>query len=1267
MPPDLPTKGPRRAVRIGKYDVLAHIATGGMGAVYRAVDTELGREVALKVLAPETAAKPATLERFRREARHSAKLHHENIVTLYECGEANGTYYLAMEFVDGVDLHDYIDRKGQLDPEEARQILIQAAQALDHAHKQNIVHRDIKPSNLLLTQREGRQVVKLTDMGLAREINETESRVTRDGSTVGTVDYLSPEQARDSSAADIRSDMYSLGCTAYHMLAGKPPFPSGGLAERIYKHIQAEPPDIRQLNLQVSDTFWVLLKRMLAKDPARRYQTPAALLKDLLQLDSVAGPGPRRDVESELIAIEEPATEGPPRAPAQEKVKEKKPPSDPEPQRLSAAPKRAASRPARRTREQADPVERSAAKVRPTLTRRNPWPWVAGAAIGVLLLSAGVGLALWLMARPHPTPPDEVPPVVIQPPPVHDPEWEVLRVAPRLLVENSKPSTPKSRWPWLHPSLAAWDAEPLRREFEQPWSGQPALPTDTPVLRVARNPRGGGEQFESLAAAVATTAPGRTAIIEIHDNGPLFELPATAADRSLIIRAGKGYRPLLVWDVERARANGPLPTAFLSVSRGNLSLEGIDLVLGGADANAPLPGGLLQVTDGDFLARECTFSVAGKADASVTLLRFEGTNTEGKKCRLSRCHARGAPLVALDLRAAGAEVLLDGCLLVGGNWPLLQVAAAEVRPPGLSDRKTTPPVLRVLRSTLVAGQTLLQLKPALPEDRQPDLRWYSWDTLLARFSAKPTGDLIAVAAGAEPTRIRWQAVNCVYAGWKSLLNGGGAGSIPATDHAAWCQRWQLKEADAVVTPRWPVVMPQDPAEATVEFYRAEDVPLGFAATSGPGVLGCDLALLPPVRDRWLTLAYQPFATPPVDLLMDATPPDIPSPGDDLYHGGRIDLMHASMDLGAHLRELQRSGKKFAPRVVLHLVGSGEVTTSPIRLKGTSLVLYFETPEKREGMPTPPPLWLTPRNSFASVPGPLIEVEDGDLEITNGDIRFAESTIRKALIPPYLLRVRGGNLLLYGCRLQGPRAQQIPDLYQGLILFEGANEEDPELAPQCALNRSVLVSGKVGLHLRGTGAHVRLHQCAVVTTQEAIRLDPGPSPEKTTARVRARLNLHCLLEHSTVAARRAVVCLANAPSFTTPLEPIIIQARSCAFLNPYPGASAKESHPAGVFLFEGDMLARGLLLWQGEGNVFDKRLHYFAWPTTGPLPEQRQSFAGWARLWGPVGEKQPVLDVTPAGRMDANLSQFDCLALPRLDRTPGANLTQLGLLKPKSPK
>ncbi|MFO0927732.1 MAG: serine/threonine-protein kinase [Gemmataceae bacterium] len=238
------------------------IATGGMGAVYRARDTESGREVALKVLPPELAAKPAMLERFRREARSAAKLRHENVVSVHEFGELQGTSYLAMEFVEGTDLHEEIKRIGMFDPEEARQIVLQAARALRAAHEQAIVHRDIKPSNFLMSRKSGRLVVKLTDFGLAREVDADEFRVTRAGTTVGTVDYMAPEQARDSGAADIRSDLYSLGATWYHLLVGRP-FHEGGLGERLIKIMQ-DPPPTRELNPKVSDETWAVLERLLS-------------------------------------------------------------------------------------------------------------------------------------------------------------------------------------------------------------------------------------------------------------------------------------------------------------------------------------------------------------------------------------------------------------------------------------------------------------------------------------------------------------------------------------------------------------------------------------------------------------------------------------------------------------------------------------------------------------------------------------------------------------------------------------------------------------------------------------------------------------------------------------------------------------------------------------------------------------------------------------------------------------------------------------------
>ena len=237
------------AARVGKYEVSAHIATGGMGAVYKAVDISLGRR-----RRPESPGRPPAGQSrplSSASAARPATPPGSTTPTSSPCtsgARSSDSYYLAMEFVDGPDLDDYILSKGRLDVAEARAILIQAAQALDHAYRQGVVHRDIKPSNFLLARQDGELVVKLTDLGLARTVSDEEFRVTRDGSTVGTVDYLSPEQARDSSLADIRSDIYSLGCTAYHMLAGEPPFPDGGLGERIYKHLHTEPPDIRRLN-----------------------------------------------------------------------------------------------------------------------------------------------------------------------------------------------------------------------------------------------------------------------------------------------------------------------------------------------------------------------------------------------------------------------------------------------------------------------------------------------------------------------------------------------------------------------------------------------------------------------------------------------------------------------------------------------------------------------------------------------------------------------------------------------------------------------------------------------------------------------------------------------------------------------------------------------------------------------------------------------------------------------------------------------------------
>jgi len=282
---DIPEKKKRQSARVpkletlGKYQIQKEIGAGGMGAVFLAKDTTLNRLAALKILPRDKAENPVLVKRFKAEGQAAAHLRHENIVSVYDAGEEDGYLYIALEYVEGTDLHNLINKRGRIPVRRSLEIITQVTQALAHAYQQGIVHRDIKPANILIRQ-DG--VVKLTDLGLARSIDDnTETSITRAGTTVGTVDYMAPEQARDSKAADIRSDLYSLGCTWYHMLTGRAPFSEGSLTNKLAAHATTPPPDPREINERVPEGVVAIIQRMMAKSQSERYQTPEELLEDL--------------------------------------------------------------------------------------------------------------------------------------------------------------------------------------------------------------------------------------------------------------------------------------------------------------------------------------------------------------------------------------------------------------------------------------------------------------------------------------------------------------------------------------------------------------------------------------------------------------------------------------------------------------------------------------------------------------------------------------------------------------------------------------------------------------------------------------------------------------------------------------------------------------------------------------------------------------------------------------------------------------------------
>ena len=286
--PPLESASQLEGEQLGQFLLQKFIGGGGMGVVFRALDTTLNREVAVKVLSRDQSADEEALRRFRNEAQSAARLNHENIAHVHFVGEDRGVHYIVFEFIEGTNLRDRVEQQGPLPLGEAVSYTYQIALALDHASQRDVIHRDIKPSNVLITN-DGK--AKLVDMGLARlnQVAHTDNELTASGVTLGTFDYISPEQARDPRSADVRSDLYSLGCSFFFMLTGRPPFPEGTVLQKLLQHQADHPPDPRTSRPELPVEVTWLLSRLLAKNPAQRFQLPGQLAHELARFGESLG------------------------------------------------------------------------------------------------------------------------------------------------------------------------------------------------------------------------------------------------------------------------------------------------------------------------------------------------------------------------------------------------------------------------------------------------------------------------------------------------------------------------------------------------------------------------------------------------------------------------------------------------------------------------------------------------------------------------------------------------------------------------------------------------------------------------------------------------------------------------------------------------------------------------------------------------------------------------------------------------------------------
>ena len=578
--------------RLHHFHVRQCIGRGGMGAVFLARDESLQRDVALKVLGGVGPATEEAATRFRQEAQAAARMHHPNIAQVHYFGEEGDVCFMAAEFVSGPNLRDHVIEHGPLDPRQAVRCARQVAEALAHIESQGIVHRDVKPANIVGPP-DG--LLKLVDLGLARmTATPQEEDLTASDTTLGTYDYLSPEQARDPRRADARSDLYSLGCTLFYLLTGRPPFPDGNPLQKMLQHQGEPPPGVRQFRPEVPEELSRILDRLLAKRPEQRYQRARDLIGDLATLSGA-------DAEWLWTPFEE-------------------------------------------------------AHVEEEGSRWGVWiPIAATLAAAVVLvipdpppgpLQAGRQEAPPLFIPTNRAAPSESPPQnavaaeAEQTGPVNPP----TTVEPTVPVEESEPasenllnriplaSSNDENKPWLQTlaerMLPAFARRAGGSANDESANSPPIMPRRL-IVTAPGTPVGPDEiGFSDLNEAVASSADGD--VIELRFDGPLrvrpFRIEGQAAGRAVTIRGAPSMRPVLLFD-------GLSPSG----ARAMIDLDGADLTLINVICEANVAGGLtprawsfIRCRPGDrVVVKQSAITLGGARSADECAIFTAATNAGG--------------------------------------------------------------------------------------------------------------------------------------------------------------------------------------------------------------------------------------------------------------------------------------------------------------------------------------------------------------------------------------------------------------------------------------------------------------------------------------------------------------------------------------------------------------------------------------------------------------------------------------------------------------
>lgn len=1202
--------------KLGRYDIERKLGAGGMGAVYLARDTKLRRQVALKVLPQDKANNPVLVRRFEAEAQAAAQLRHDNIVAVYDSGKVEGFLYIAMEYVDGIDLHELVARRGPVPVKRSIEIVKQAASALQHASEHKIVHRDIKPSNLLI-RRDG--VVKITDLGLARSVDDTiETGITRAGTTVGTVDYMAPEQARSSKAADIRSDIYSLGCTWYHMLTGQPPYPEGSLTNKLQAHALKPLPDPRAVNPQVTDALVAILHRMMAKKPDDRYQTPAELLKDL-ESSTLTHAAFSQEI-FQAIEEEEQAEAA---AVASSTSSRPRPTADREEESESA--------------EALPPAETKAAKRRegpttlPPPVRRQPVTKDEESQAGfnaekfkLVLIVAGLVLAVvglgWLMSGlggVFDSAGPQVGPVPVNPAVPNDVGPPVVTggVGPTELTNSGPTVAPVYGTPVGTPTeigttpgstLTSRDIgglPPLGSTGVGTTGGAPGTATTpAPAIRLPDDltqpppaddrSMDGGEKlpvwtvgagtpsathFATLNEALSKTVD-RPAMIRLIGRGP-FMLTHTTPLRT--------PRLQVVGDSQSVSLIVLSPGAEGSPGRlhvqGDLSLENVHLVIDRQGSAVRDPVSMVTVEGGSLSLRSCSLTALHTGAAPLTAIQVRAAQNVPRVV-LDEAVIRGEFNIGLDLMAPSVDALVQDSLIAVGAGSAVRLDGS-----GAANSRAAPVrLIRGFHSTLVCRSSLIDLTADADLDPVPPTHIAMIDTVSS------TGDqegpkVLLNASGWLRARLQetvaWTNSNSSFLGFDTLIDLGDSTISRATDAEGWKAFWRKRvESTEFVDVKWPqqlgALASADPAS-----FGRDQIPAAIRLTGPRGVM-------PGAPGDRLNV---PEALHPERIAALAKRSGFVAPQWNTAAPVRVELRKT--DLGVFL-----SKGEWTDRSVIEAVGYGICTMQPVSLSGRHVKIVF----RQEGTA---PLRVLVKESSRQSTG-LFDIRDGTLELEG--LRWQVLDVKPS-VPKWLVSATDSRVVFRDCELQGPEAATPP--FEGIVRFETTAAAERRDAPQLGIFDSFLHAPGTLIRAEASDGGVFLHNCVLAARGVAIESRPRPIGD--------RLPLSFDVSHCTFSAQNTVVRVLAATSLPMPPSaPSRWFVDDCVFAPPIELRAGDASTPT-LLTEVGAVLAGKQLEWWGRGNGASPVLKYWM-RADGSLPDlDRADFTAWRNQWGDAHELQAL--------------------------------------------